>query len=502
MSTSMSRRSALQAAGASALGAGPTGSAGADRAADGTADASLVTYAVPAGAPTNDSFSVKVRTPGRPWRSLGVYLATLSMVDTTTDISLLQNSSLAFVDFSGSIEVLATYTKATIRTARVRPDSYEITPDIRSGTIAFTLDEPRNVVVQVNEDVFDCLHLFARPLETDRPAADDPDVLYFGPGVHTTDSGTVTVGSGQTVYLDGGAVLTSRVLFKDVRNARLAGRGVIWAAPGGGATVERSTDISISGVTMLNPDGYAVTIGQSQQITLNGMAAFSSKVWGDGIDVFSSSDVTIDGVFLRNADDCIALYTHRWDYYGDTRNITVQNSTLWADVAHPVNVGTHGNTADPEVLENLTFRNIDILDHREPQTLYQGCIALNPGDSNLVRDVRVEDVRVEDFRQGQLINMRVMFNRKYNSSPGRGIDTVYVKNLTYTGTHANPSLLAGYDGDRLIQNVTFENLVVNGVVIADSMEKPGWYPTSDFVPMHVNEHVKNLTFLTSAEAAT
>jgi hypothetical protein len=198
---------------------------------------------------------------------------------------------------------------------------------------------------------------------------------------------------------------------------------------------------------------------------------------------------------MRNSDDCIAIYNHRWDYYGDTKNITVQNSSLWADVAHPVNIGTHGNTENPETMDGITIRNIDILDHREMQMLYQGCIALNPGDSNLIQNILVDDVRVEDFRLGQLINMRVMYNTKYNTSPGRGIKNVKIKNLSYTGSRANPALLVGYNADRAIEFVTFENLTINGQVISDQMEKPGWYLTSDFVPMYANEHVRNLTFV-------
>jgi hypothetical protein len=166
-------------------------------------------------------------------------------------------------------------------------------------------------------------------------------------------------------------------------------------------------------------------------------------------------------------------------------------------VAHPVNVGTHGNTDAPETIENLTIRNIDILDHREPQLDSQGCIALNPGDGNLIRNVRIEDVRVEDFRWGQLINMRVMFNKSYNTSPGRGIEMVYVKNLSYTGTHAATSHLAGYDEGRGIKDVTFENLVVNGALVSDTDGHAAWYKTSDFVPMYTNEHVTNLTFVDS-----
>ncbi|MGY0056291.1 glycosyl hydrolase family 28 protein [Streptomyces sp. LZ34] len=505
MNTPLSRRTALQAAGATALAAGLTGTAAASARAQQADDPAptLVTYDIPNGAPVKtDSFAVKVRTPGGGWQRLGTYLATLNLVNTATGSGQQQKSSLAYFDFSGGVEVEVTYVKGGVDKVRVRPDSYGIVPDVLGDTLRFTLDRPRNVVVQVNDDIFDCLHLFARPLEKHRPAEDDPDVIYFGPGVHTTPGGTVAVPSGKTVYLHGGAVLKSRVVFKDVRDARLIGRGVIHAAAGGGATVEGSSDISIGEVTMLNPDGYAVTIGESKDVTIRGMGSFSSKGWGDGIDIFSSSHVTIDGVFMRNADDCVAIYTHRWDYYGDTRHITVKNSTLWADVAHPINVGTHGNSDSPEVLENLTFKNLDICDHREPQMGYQGCIALNPGDSNLIRNVRVDGVRVEDFREGQLIHMRVMYNTKYNTSVGRGIEDVYIKDLSYTGTHTNTCLLLGYDAEHAVKNVTFENLVINGKVIADTMKKPGWYLATDYIPMHTNEHVTNLKFITTAEAAS
>ncbi len=41
---------------------------------------------------------------------------------------------------------------------------------------------------------------------------------------------------------------------------------------------------------------------------------------------------------MRNSDDCIAIYAHRWNYYGGSRNVTLQNSILWADIAHPINI--------------------------------------------------------------------------------------------------------------------------------------------------------------------
>ncbi|WP_350277985.1 glycosyl hydrolase family 28 protein [Kribbella sp. HUAS MG21] len=505
MSMSVTRRTTLKAAGAALVGAA-SGVLGAGRAAAGeqtAAGSTVVSYPIPFGVPTNAGFTVKVRPAGRAWVTLGVYLAKLALIDPATGRNTAQNSSMASFDFSGTVEVEVTYTKGSFEKARIRPDSYGITPEVQGSTLRFTLDRPRNLVVQVDDKIFDCLHLFANPIETERPDENDKNVIYFGPGVHTHPDRTLKVASGQTVYLAGGAVLTSNVVFEGVENARLIGRGMIYNATGGAILVHDSQNVQVEDITVLNPRYNTITVAESENVRITGLRSFSHLGWGDGIDIFCSENVTIDGVFLRNSDDCIALYTHRWDYYGDTRNITVRNSTLWADVAHPINIGTHGNPdpAAPEVLENLRFENIDILDHREPQLLYQGCIAINPGDGNLVRDVKVDGMRVEDIRWGQLIHLRVTFNPKWNTAPGRGIESVYIKDLSYAGTHAGMSVMLGLDAEHLVKDVTFENLVVNGRVIRDSGGKPSWYLASDGVPLFVNDHVRNLRFLTTEEAA-
>jgi hypothetical protein len=170
-------------------------------------------------------------------------------------------------------------------------------------------------------------------------------------------------------------------------------------------------------------------------------------------------------------------------------------------VAHPILVGTHGDTDHPDTLEDMKFLNLDILDQREPQIGYQGCMSLNAGDSNLIRNIRFEDIRVEDIRMGQLVNLRVFFNKQYNTSPGRGIEDVLFKNVSYNGTHANPSIIAGYDDSRAIKNVVFENLKINGRVISDDMPgKPGFFKTGDMAGIFVGEHVDGVVYRTTTPA--
>ena len=144
----------------------------------------------------------------------------------------------------------------------------------------------------------------------------------------------------------------------------------------------------------------------------------------------------------------------------------------------------------------MTYYNIDILDHKEKQVDYQGCLAINAGDNNLIRNIRFENIRIEDFRQGQLVNLRIFYNTKYCTAPGRGIENILFKDITYTGKNAELSMIIGYSEERKVKNIRFENLRINGELITDDMPgKPAWYKTSDMARFFVGEFVEEVTFV-------
>ncbi|MBI2512111.1 MAG: endo-polygalacturonase [Opitutae bacterium] len=477
----------------------------------------VVVYPAPRECALNTDFAIRVRVPGGEWQAVPTYVVKVDAVIGTEHSP--RNSSLASFDFAGAVEVAITSARGAIQSARVRPLSHGIVPRVAGDTLTFTLTQPRNLSIEVNGEIFQNLQLFTNPLEENRPDPSDPRVIYFGPGVHDAGSrttaapaeapqpetaerlpnptyravpagGVLRVPSHTTVYLAGGAVVRGRILCDGVEDIRIVGRGMIeQSGRGSGIRIAHSRHVEVRDI--FTPQCFT---GGSEHVTISGVRCISYVGNGDGMNVISSSDVLIDGVFNRNSDDCITVYGSRGGFHGDARRITVRNATLWADVAHPILVGTHGSTPHPEVLEQLRFTNLDILDHHEPQLDYQGCLALNAGDSNLIRDVLFEDVRVEDFRRGQLVNLRVFFNEKYCTSPGRGIEDVTFRRVTYTGAHAETSIVAGYEAARPIRNVVFEDLVINGVAIADDMAKPRWYKTADLARIFVGEHVAGLVF--------
>ncbi len=448
----------------------------------------LVVYPAPQGAALNGDFTVTVRQAGKEWQTSPSYLVKVDAVDGHTHRT--QNASMSYFDFAGKVEVSVTYNNGPINTVCVRPLSYGIAPQIQGNTLTFTLDNPRNLSVEVNGDIFHNLHLFANPIETYRPSPKDKNVIYFGPGIHPIEGGALMVPSGKTVYVAGGALLMGRLIVDKAQNVKILGRGMIDHSVKGGIRIANSSNVLVEGLFTTQ-----CATGGSKDVTIRNVKSISYYQWGDGMNVFASNNVLHDGVFIRSSDDCTTVYGTRLGFEGGCSNITMQNSTLWADVAHPIFIGIHGDTKNPEVLENLNYINIDVLDHKEKQVDYQGCMAINAGDNNLVRKVRFENIRVEDFRQGQLVNLRIFYNKKYCTAPGQGIEDILFKDVSYNGTNAELSIISGYSEDRMVKNIRFENLQINGQVIADDMSgKPGWYKTGDMCRFFFGEFVENVTF--------
>jgi len=448
----------------------------------------LITYSAPKETLQNADFSVKVRVPGGTWQDLPEYLIKVDEVrDNGHNV---QHASMSYFDFSGQVEVAVTYNRGIVNTSKVRPLSYGIEHNVKGNTLTFKLNKPCNLSIEVNGDIMHNLHLFANSISTFVPNKKDKKLIYFGPGIHTIPNGKLLVSSGSTVYVDGGAVIMGQIKIENVQNVKVLGSGMVDQSIKGGISIANSKNILIEGLF-----ASQCFTGGSENVTIKNVKVISFFGWGDGMNVISSNNVLIDRSFNRNSDDCTTVYATRGGYNGGCNNITMQNSTLWADVGHPILIGTHGSTPKPEMLENLTYKNIDILDHKERQQDYQGCMSLNAGDSNLIKNVTFENIRVEDFRQGQLVNIRVFYNSKYCTSPGRGVENVLFKDISYNGVNAGTSIIAGYDNERKVKNVVFENLTINGVLISDDMpNKPKWFKTSDMAGFFVGEHVEGIVF--------
>lgn len=412
-----------------------------------------------AGLPHNDDYTVRVREPGGRWMDLFEYRVQV-------DMDNVQNASMVQFDMDSPVEIMVKKNNGTIYDARIRPLNKEIAFEQKDNCIFFTLDKPAYLSVEFNGDRLHNLHLYANPMEKETYTEGSKGVLYFGPGTHKPGdlpNNQIRIPSNTTVYLAPGSIIKAKLLVDKAENVRIIGRGIIDHAIRG-IEITDSRNVEVDGVTVINPDHYSLFGGGSEHLRVSNFKAFSCKGWSDGIDMMCCRDVIIDNVFMRNSDDCIAIYNHRWNWWGGSSDITVRNSVLWADIAHPINMGGHGDDESPEgeVLENVTVSNIDILECDEDAPLYQGCLNIDCGDKNTVRNVLFENIRVESIQEGRLFCLKVLFNPKYNKAPGNGISNVTFRNISYNGYGENPSLIMGYDKEHCVRGITFDNVTVNG----------------------------------------
>ena len=454
-------------------------------------------YPAPDGAPLKHDYDVYVQPRGsKEWTKIDTYMAKVNASQGGGKHAVSEISYCMF-DFTGDVFVKVVSKNRTFKSARIRPDFRgTIAKMLNDTTVQFLLFQPENVSVEFDGDITHNLLVFTSkpPVskeEAEREAKQNRRAFkYYAPGFYNQQD-TIFVESNTTVYLAGGAYFTSTFAINDAENVSILGRGIARPPRGyEGCHVYRSKNVLIDGMVL-----NTCPVGGSTDVTLHDIRSISHPSWGDGLNVFASSNVLYDRVFCRNSDDCTTAYATRKGFSGSTRNVWMRNSILWADVAHPVFIGIHGNPEVGDTIEHLVYENIDILGQAEPQVDYQGCLAINCGDGNLVRDVLFDNIRIEQIEDGCITQVKVGYNQKYCTAPGRGVENVTFRNVRYYGERPNLSIVNGYDTEHGVRNVTFEKLKINGRPIYDDMpDKPKWYATADYVPMYVGNHVSGVVF--------
>ena len=449
----------------------------------------LVTSKAPAGIELKNDFKVQARVNSGSWQDIDTYAFKVDRVANAKHN--VEVTSVAKFEFEGKVEIQVKSLVQDIKSYKIRPNSYGIEAKQEGNTLTFSLDRPRYLSVEINGNIYQNLQIFADNILAKPKVKKKKDLMYFGPGVHDFKGDSIHIASGKTVFIDNGAIIKGWLSTYGSRDVKIIGHGIVMPGHHEGIMVRYSKNVYIDG-----PLTTQLPIGGSDSVTVKNAKVMSWYGWGDGFNIFASNNIHQEHLFARTSDDCSTIYCTRKNYHGGCKNITIKDCVYWADVAHPIMIGLHSETPDLEEVTNVLYKDIDILEHCENQIDYQGCIGINDGDNILVKGVTFENFHIDNIRKGMLLNMRVCFNKKYCTAPGRGIENITFRNISYKGENApNMGIIAGYDQSRKVKNIHFENFSINGKVISDDMVgKPKWYKTADMANIYVNDHVENVTF--------
>ncbi len=374
-------------------------------------------------------------------------------------------SGYSIVSLEGKATLTYTFNYDVNNDTVVLPSDYNIVPTVESNkkTVSFEIFDPGYYVIQPNNDIYKAIHLFVeQKVQKTTLDFDDPNLIYFGPGVHNKDNSPyindknfISVKSGQTIYLDHGSFVQGRIQGYQVNNVTVTGGGVFDGTPFSREDVivpvsfSKSHDILVENIYLIDPAAWTLQYNFVWNSSIKNVAIISSRANGDGVTLQSCENITVDNVFARGYDDNLVVKNYAFPYgntdpnsVGHSNNITFTNCVLWTDLAQSIEIGyeTLG-----EELSYITFDNIIIL-----AANHKPAISIHNGNSALVHDIIFKNITVEFANMG-------MGDGAYNKEL---IDFSSIYSAAFSDKAQGPTKVGNIEGV-LVENVLVKEVREN-----------------------------------------
>jgi hypothetical protein len=433
----------------------------------------LATYPAPAGSPRSDQYAVSVRQGGRAGDSF-VYQVAARKTDTNREL----DTSWTSFSFAGAVSVTVRKLAGAATGCLVRPQSAAIRATFAGNACSFTLTRPANVSVEFAPDTTNpVLHpmlLFANAPEVDVPKANDPNVLYLGPGFHYLGSG-VPLHSNETVYLAGGAWVQAAFKATGVHNVVIRGRGVLdgtfldtgqqatnASQPGlididchqAGAAPQtpcsptaNSGNVVIDGLTLVNGPRFNVRV-LGDHITVHDVKVVS---WWYKTDcIWAGADSLVEDNFCKVNDDSLKPMT------GPS---VIRDNVVWQlEDGSPfqLSYNLEYDQANFHIYDDDVIHDEHISNNR--QAIFS---ALHAGAAHMQRYL-FENIHVEDANW-RLFNIILEQNNFYDPTLGFGqISDLVFRNIRADEPFTQTSVIAGIEPDHRVYDVNIADLNLAG----------------------------------------
>jgi hypothetical protein len=375
------------------------------------------------------------------------------------------NYSFTSFDITGPVEVIIRSKNRLLSKTIFRPDNSRVRRiALSENEITFSIDKPIHLSIEPDGKRGPLL-LFANAKETFVPDKNDPNVIWFGPGIHKPDSMLVRVRENQTLYLAEGAIVKCGVIVQG-NNAKILGRGIIdgndfvWGKGARNLILVRGNNVVVKDVILRGAATWSMPLRNCSNIEIENIKILGGRAQNDdGINPCNATDVHINHCFIRTDDDCIALKGMQTaPFTKNVENIVVENSILWCDRAR---IFLLGHESRAEFMRNLRFRNIDILHFKMTAFL------LEPGEEMKLQDVLFEDFRIHgETDSRELIRLKPTVNQYMRNKVPGYLSNITFKNIRGEGAENTYKIqMMGADEQHAVKDILLENVSVNGTKI-------------------------------------
>ncbi len=344
--------------------------------------------------------------------------------------------------FSGKIKVTVTKLNGNIESGVIYPLSENIIPKISKNVLEFTLSNPKKLFVEMDGMYEHPLFVFADEPEKNIPNKSDPNVVWFGPGVHEIGQ-KHQIESNKTYYFEGGSYVKGSLHGEALSNVKIIGRGIL-----SGIDIKHCGHNScgfdgvaihmfnggknqlVEGVTITNSSSYLVL--SRGEIICRNIKGFG---WWYETDGFGGGDNSLlENSFFKVNDDVVKLYG---------KNQTVRNLVIYQQInGAPFQFAWSFQSG-----QNGSVNNIDLIACEVTGSkLYESnkpVINMRRGIDNNVSNFVFSNIRA-DKNIAQLIGINTTGNA----------NNITIKDVTVKGKQLYSSYIKGNVSGITIQNVS------------------------------------------------
>jgi hypothetical protein len=419
--------------------------------------------------------------------------------------------------FSGIANVVVTV-NGGVSAYTLSPVSYSIVSTSSSGTVSFSIKEPRKLILRKvknssGANVAPSLVIFAESLEenpisptgsgvinvsnygADNTGANDcttpftnavaavgnNGVLYVPAGTYQFNSGSLNLKSNMTLYLAPGAELRQKsgpgvsyslVRVSNASNVKIRGRGRI-NARGGNRTLANwswydaldvltCNNISIEDVLLFDTPGAALWVENTDVIKLFNLKVLSDAAFAntDGMDFSNTRNGDADNIFCFNTDDM--------NNTGTYSGLPESYNNVWRNIIYNSRIGgaafaVSGGIAPGVSVRNNRMENVDLIMAPTSARLLCGYTSTGGGDYH---DLQFNNFRTEEI--GPVVEEQTNGFYCKMSTFGGPLNNIYNISFNHfwipgSGTQGNQ--IYGADAQHMVKDVTFNRLFLGGNLV-------------------------------------
>ncbi len=412
--------------------------------------------------------------------------------------------------------------KDAFYTASIRPHDFDGSAEIfPCEKITVKLNKPQYITVEPFGRQ-KALHIFADGIKDYGVNKTAEDVIYYGAGEH--DVGTINLKSGQTLFIDEGAVVYTTVNIFHAENVKILGKGILDNSKNkeriiydcnaennvaGVGNAERDMtinvvcgkNIEIDGITIRDSLCYNIDVCSSENVKINGIKIIGCwRYNSDGVHFANCINCSLTNSFLRTFDDSICVRGFA-NYEYDTvlknereenlnficRDILIENCVVWNDWGKSLQIGTETFAKE---IEDVCFKNCELI-HTTAIAL-----AIWLVDNAKIHDATFKDINVECDDNATNPSIQNSDNEKYSYfySPNHvgalvhfeiskhfeysliktekelgNINGVKVENLRFISSRKPVFEFFGDNPESLCENIEFNGVFWNGEPISENL---------------------------------